>query len=176
MDPMPTKTSAIASANTSPKTSANTSAKVIFITGASSGIGKACAEHLHHCGHTVFGASRRDVSAVPYRFLSMDVTDEEQVRRGVQTVEQEAGPIDVLINCAGAGIAGAVEDTSVNEAHQLLDVNFFGAVRACLAVLPGMRERRQGLIINISSLMGLVGLPFQSYYCASKFALEGWSE
>jgi NAD(P)-dependent dehydrogenase (short-subunit alcohol dehydrogenase family) len=106
----------------------------------------------------------------------MDVTDEKQVRQAVESVTQQAGPIDVLINCAGAGIAGAVEDTPVSEARQLLEVNFFGTVRVCLAVLPAMRQRRRGLIVNISSLGGLVGLPFQSYYCASKFALEGWSE
>lgn len=152
------------------------SSHVILITGASSGIGQACAEHLHRQGYKVFGASRRTPESAPYRCIAMDVTDDAQVARGIEAIQREAGPIDVLVNCAGAGIAGAVEETPVEVAQEQLNVNFFGSVRVCRAVLPAMRERRQGLIINMSSLMGLVGLPFQAYYAASKFALEGWSE
>jgi NAD(P)-dependent dehydrogenase (short-subunit alcohol dehydrogenase family) len=146
------------------------------VTGASSGIGRACAEHLHRKGHRVFGGSRRDVGPTLFRWLAMDVTDDEQVRAAVATVFEEAGRLDVLINCAGAGLAGAVEDTPMADAIAQMDLNFFGTVRACLAVLPAMRRRERGQVVNVSSLAGLIGLPFQSYYSASKFALEGWSE
>lgn len=152
------------------------SGKVVLITGASSGIGRACAEHLHAAGYRVYGASRRSTPTSAYRSLSIDITDHGQVEQGVATILREAGAIDVLVNCAGSGIAGPVEETPLADAQAQLDVNFFGAVRVTKAVLPGMRERRDGCIVNVSSLMGLVALPFQAYYSASKFALEGWSE
>src|SRR5438105_4878737 len=104
------------------KTMVNT--RVIVITGASSGIGKACADHLHRQGFTVIGASRRQPGQTPYRCLAMDVTDEALVEQGISTVVRDVGPIDVVVNCAGAGIAGAVEETQVRDAQEQLNLNF----------------------------------------------------
>jgi NAD(P)-dependent dehydrogenase (short-subunit alcohol dehydrogenase family) len=106
----------------------------------------------------------------------MDVGDEGSVGDGVAHVLEEAGRIDAVVNCAGFGIAGAVEDTSIEEAKGQFDTNFFGVLRVCRAVLPSMRERKRGTIVNVSSIAGLVSLPFQAFYSASKFALEGMTE
>jgi NAD(P)-dependent dehydrogenase (short-subunit alcohol dehydrogenase family) len=106
----------------------------------------------------------------------MDVTDDQSVARAVSRVLREAGSIDALINNAGCGLAGAIEDTSPEEALHQMDVNFMGVFRVTKAVLPVMRQRCSGVIVNISSLGGLFGLPFQGFYSASKFALEGWTE
>lgn len=151
--------------------------RVILITGASSGIGQACAELLSARGHTVYGTRRRPSSApAGYRMLEMDVTRDDSVQRAVEAVLAEAGHIDVVVNNAGQALAGAVEDTSLEEAQRQFDVNFFGVLRVCKAVLPSMRARGSGLIIQVSSLGGSVGLPFQGLYSASKFALEGLTE
>ncbi|MDR3415504.1 MAG: SDR family oxidoreductase [Nevskia sp.] len=153
---------------------------VVLITGASSGIGRACAEYLHSRGYCVYGTSRKaqeDVAAPGgFRMIEMDVTEEESVQRGVQLVLTREGVLDVVLNNAGDGVAGAVEDTSIEEARQQFETNFFGALRVCRAVLPAMRRRGSGLIVNVSSLGGLVALPFQGLYSASKFALEGMTE
>jgi len=160
----------------------NITEKVILITGASSGIGKVCAEYLAQEGHRVFGTSRRALfppeSAAPGRvtMLQMDVNQEDSVHRGVDFILREAGHLDVAVNNAGIHIAGAVEDTSVEEAKKQFETNFFGVLRVCRAVLPGMRERQSGYIVNISSIGGLVGLPYQGFYSATKFALEGMTE
>jgi NAD(P)-dependent dehydrogenase (short-subunit alcohol dehydrogenase family) len=153
------------------------SAKVVLITGASSGIGAACAALLAQRGFRVYGSSRNaDFQPAGYSGLQMDVTSDESVAQAVARVVADAGTIDVLINNAGCGIAGAVEDTDTQEALRQMDVNFMGAFRVSKAVLPVMRGHRSGVIINISSLGGLFGLPFQSFYSASKFAMEGWTE
>jgi NAD(P)-dependent dehydrogenase (short-subunit alcohol dehydrogenase family) len=153
------------------------SAKVVLITGASSGIGAACAELLAGRGFLVYGSSRNpDFRPSAYRALQMDVRDDQSVDRAVSRVIEEAGSIDALVNNAGCGLAGAIEDTQTQEAVRQMDVNFMGAFRVTRAVLPGMRQRRNGVIVNVSSLGGLFGLPFQSFYSASKFALEGFTE
>jgi NAD(P)-dependent dehydrogenase (short-subunit alcohol dehydrogenase family) len=153
------------------------SAKVVLVTGASSGIGAACAEMLAQRGFLVYGSSRNpDFRPKAYHALQMDVRDDKSVESAVARVMQEAGSIDALVNNAGCGLAGAVEDTSTDEAIRQMDVNFMGAFRVARAVLPGMRQRRSGVIVNVSSLGGLFGLPFQSFYSASKFALEGFTE
>lgn len=151
---------------------------VVLITGASSGIGLACARYLADRGYRVFGTSRRPEAypAEPFPLVQMDVCDDESVRRGVEVVLQRAGRIDVLVNNAGIGYGGAIEDTSLEEAHQQFETNFFGALRLCRAVLPIMRQQGGGLIVNVSSIGGLMGLPFQGLYSAAKFALEGMSE
>jgi NAD(P)-dependent dehydrogenase (short-subunit alcohol dehydrogenase family) len=152
--------------------------KVVLITGASSGIGQTCAEYLAGRGMTVYGASRslQGGDAGRYRTLRMDVTDDASVRAGVQQVLERHGRIDVVINCAGYGIAGAVEETDPQEAMAQFNTNFFGAHRVCRAVLPMMRQNISGVIINISSLAGLLAVPFQAFYSASKFAMEGMTE
>jgi NAD(P)-dependent dehydrogenase (short-subunit alcohol dehydrogenase family) len=151
--------------------------KVVLITGASSGIGKACASHLASLGHTVYGTSRKGGDATgSIRMIPMDVTDDRSVVDGVERVVREAGRLDALVNNAGYGIAGAVEETSIQEAQQQFDTNFFGMFRLTKAVLPRMRERRSGHIVNMGSIGGLISIPFQSFYCASKFAIEGFTE
>jgi len=135
------------------------------------------AEHLAALGHTVFGTSRKpsdDFSTV--RMLALDVTDDASVAQAVAQVVQTAGRIDVLVNNAGIGLCGAVEDTTMAEARWQLETNFFGPVRMILAVLPYMRRQGGGRIITVSSLAGMAALPFQPYYSAGKFALEGLNE
>lgn len=151
--------------------------KVVLITGASSGIGKVCAEYLHGRGFKVYGASRSlPPSGLGYSSIQMDVTDDASVREGTRQITELAGRIDVVVNCAGFGMAGSVEDTGIDEAKAQFETNFFGVLRVCKAVLPAMRQRRSGLIINISSIAGQVALPFQGFYSAGKFALEGMTE
>ncbi len=155
---------------------------VVLITGASSGIGKACAEHLARRGYRVFGTSRRapfpPAPTAPGQpiMLQMDVTQDESVRRAVDFIVRETGRLDVVVNNAGFGVAGAVEDTSIDEAKSQLETNFFGVLRVCRAALPVMRAQGEGLIVNISSLGGVIALPFQALYSASKFAVEGLTE
>jgi NAD(P)-dependent dehydrogenase (short-subunit alcohol dehydrogenase family) len=152
--------------------------KIVLVTGASSGIGKTCAEYLAGRGMAVYGASRSlqnsDMGA--YHTLRMDVTDDASVGHGVQQIFGRHGRIDVVINCAGYGIAGAVEETDPQEAIAQFNTNFFGVHRVCRAVLPMMRQSRSGVIINVSSLAGLLAVPFQAFYSASKFAMEGMTE
>jgi NAD(P)-dependent dehydrogenase (short-subunit alcohol dehydrogenase family) len=152
-------------------------ARVVLITGASSGIGAASAELLARRGFLVYGSSRSpNFQPKQYRSLQLDVRDDQSVQSAVSQIVKEAGTIDALINNAGCGLAGAVEDTTPEEALRQMDVNFMGAFRVARAVLPVMRQRRSGVIVNVSSLGGLFGLPFQSFYSASKFALEGFTE
>ena len=159
-----------------------TSRPVVLITGASSGFGKACADHLAQLGYRVYGTSRR--AAFPegspeqgYPLLiPMDVCDDDSVRAAVDFVLSAEGRLDVVVNNAGLGMAGAVEDTSLEEAKALFETNFFGVHRVCRAVLPTLREQRSGLIVNISSIGGLIAIPFQGFYSASKFATEALTE
>lgn len=150
----------------------------MLITGASSGIGKTCSEHLAGLGMTVYGASRSlsGGNGGPFRTLRMDVTDDASVRGGVKQIQDQCGRIDVVVNCAGYGIAGAVEETDPDEAMAQFNTNFFGVHRVCRAVLPIMRQQKGGVIINVSSLAGLLAVPFQAFYSASKFAMEGMTE
>ena len=151
--------------------------KVVLVTGASSGIGKACAEHLAARGYRVFGAQRRtDAPAGAVEMIAMDVTDDRSVEQAVQEVLARAGRLDAVINNAGTALMGSVEDTSVADAKAQLETNFFGVLRVCRAVVPIMRRQGSGYIVNISSLAGVLGLPFSGLYSASKFALEGMSE
>jgi NAD(P)-dependent dehydrogenase (short-subunit alcohol dehydrogenase family) len=157
------------------------SPKVVLVTGASSGIGKSCAELLCGAGYRVYGAARRGIEirkdlADTLFSLRMDVTAEESVRKGLQTVMEREHRLDILINSAGAGIAAAVEDTSIADAREQLDVNLLGVLRTIRAVLPAMRKQQSGLIVNIGSICGLIAVPYQGLYSASKFALEGLTE
>lgn len=168
--------------------------RVILITGASSGIGQACAGHLAALGYRVYGTSRRATFPEEPRpagaydprgpsdacdgvtMIPMDVTDDASVERAVRYIIEAEGRLDVVVNNAGMGIAGAVEDTSLEEARAQFETSFFGMLRVCRAVLPAMRERRSGLIVNVSSVAGVIGIPFQALYSAAKFAVEGLSE
>jgi NAD(P)-dependent dehydrogenase (short-subunit alcohol dehydrogenase family) len=152
--------------------------QVVLIAGASSGIGRFCGEYLAGKGMTVYGASRslKTGGGGAFTPLHMDVTDDNSVRQCIQQIQDQQGRLDVVINCAGYGIAGAVEETSPQEAIAQFDTNFFGTHRVCRAVLPLMRKQKSGIIINISSLAGLLAVPFQSFYSASKFAMEGMTE
>jgi short-subunit dehydrogenase len=157
-----------------PNPRANTR-NIVLVAGASSGIGLATVQSLHAQGFCVYGASRRRPDGeIPW--LTMDVNDDASVASGIAAIIEAEGRIDALVNCAGFGIAGAIEDTSIDEARAQFETNFFGAMRTCRAVLPTMRAQKHGLIINIGSLAGLIAVPFQGLYSASKFALEGFSE
>jgi NAD(P)-dependent dehydrogenase (short-subunit alcohol dehydrogenase family) len=150
---------------------------VVLVTGASSGIGQCCASLLARKGYRVYGASRSAVSAndgvVPLR---MDVTLDDSVRAGCDSLLEREGRLDVLINGAGMGIAGALEDTSPEEAREQFEVNLFGVLRVCRAALPIMRQQGAGYIVNIGSIGGVIAIPYQGVYSASKFALEGLTE
>lgn len=151
--------------------------KTILITGTSRGIGLAIANLLAQRGHTVFGTSRHpgQIAANGFDLLPLDVRDDASVKSCVDTVLQRAGHIDVLINNAGVSLAGAVEEASLDDVRQLFETNFFGVFCMTSAVLPFMRRARSGLIINISSLAGIVGVPYLGVYAASKHALVGYT-
>jgi NAD(P)-dependent dehydrogenase (short-subunit alcohol dehydrogenase family) len=151
--------------------------KIILITGISSGFGKQAAELLAAEGHTVYGTVRRDTeisSAVIG--LKMDLTDISSVKTAVATVLKNEGRIDVLINNAGMHTGGPVETSPLENIRLQMDTNFLGMVQITREVLPIMRKQGGGTIINFSSIGGLMGLPFQAFYSASKFAIEGFSE
>jgi NAD(P)-dependent dehydrogenase (short-subunit alcohol dehydrogenase family) len=150
----------------------------VLVTGASSGLGAATATHLAGLGYRVYAASRRGTvdqasAAVP---LKMDVDDDVSVSGAVDAVWRSEGRIDVVVNCAGYGIAGAVEDTPMAMAQAQFNTNLFGVLRVCQCVLPLMRRKRAGVIVNVTSIAGELSLPFQGLYSASKFAVEGLSE
>lgn len=151
--------------------------EVIFITGASSGFGKVIATTLAEQGYIVYGTSRKPLDSTgKIRMLVMDVTQPTSIEQAVNTILSEQGKIDVLINNAGMGISGAIELATEEEIHRQIGTNFLGMARMCSAVLPYMRKARKGKIINISSIGGIIAVPFQGFYCASKFAIEGYSE
>jgi NAD(P)-dependent dehydrogenase (short-subunit alcohol dehydrogenase family) len=152
------------------------SGKTVLITGASAGIGRATADRLHRAGWAVIGASRRGTSPGGWPGVVMDVDDDESVRTAIADAVARHGSIDALVANAGWGLAGAVEQTSIEDAKAQLETNFFGAARCVQAVLAGMRLGRAGRIVLVSSLGGVIGIPFQAYYSASKFALEGYGE
>lgn len=149
--------------------------KVVFLTGGSSGIGKATAEALRDLGCTVYEGSRRESSVGGITHLTLDVTDESSVQSAVSEVLSREGRIDILINCAGAGISGAVEFTESADVRFQMDVNFMGVVNVTKAVLPHMRKAGSGRIVNISSVAAAFPIPFQTYYSASKAAVNAYS-
>lgn len=153
--------------------------KVVIVTGVSSGIGRATAVKLAKQGCQVFGTVRdtAKAQAIPgVALIEMDICDDASVQRGIQTVIAQAKRIDVLVNSAGVTLLGATEETSIAEAQTLFDTNVFGILRTAKAVLPYMRERRSGRIVNISSVLGFLPAPYMALYSASKHAVEGLSE
>lgn len=153
------------------------SPKIVLVTGGSSGIGEAVCKRLAAAGHTVFGTSRQPKEQPGnYSMVAMDLGDKASVDRAISEVIATAGRIDVVVNNAGQGIQGATEDLSAELAASILDTNVLGAHRVCLSVLPHMRQRRSGLIINVTSLAANFGLPYRGFYSASKAALERYTE
>ena len=153
--------------------------RVALVTGASSGIGDAAARALVGAGFTVYGTSRKATAGEKREevvFLPLDVTDDESAAGAVREVLDRSGRIDVLVNNAGVGVAGAAEESSVEQARALFETNLFGAMRMTRAVLPLMRQQGSGRIINVSSIVGLIPVPFMALYASSKHALEGYSE
>ena len=155
--------------------------KVILITGASAGIGKETAKLLADDGHIVYGAARRmdkmeELKSIGVKLLSMDVTDDDSMVKGIDEIIQNEKRIDVLINNAGYGSFGALEDVPISEAKYQFDVNIFGLARLTQLVLPYMRSQKSGRIINISSIGGSIGEPHGSWYHSTKFAVEGLSD
>lgn len=158
----------------------NFSERVVLVTGASTGIGRLCAERLAANGWRVYGGARSAgaMSSAPgsnLHWLPMDVTDDDSVQTAIDTILAQAGRIDAIVNNAGFSMRGSVEDVPMEEARAVFETNFFGALRVCRAAAPALRARG-GYIVNMSSLAGVVGLPFTGHYCATKFALEGLSE
>lgn len=150
---------------------------IVFITGISSGFGLATARLLSAGGHIVYGTVRRSVAPLPkVHYLQLDVRDRDAVTRAVSEVVEKEGRIDVLVNNAGMGIGGPLELAAEEEIRLQMDTNFMGLVYCVNAVLPHMRKQGSGKIVVLSSIGGLMGLPFQGFYSASKFAIEGYCE
>jgi len=155
--------------------------KVALITGASSGIGEATAKELLKEGFVVYGSARRvnkldELKKLGMIPIQMDVTVEEDLVSGIRTIEEAHGGVDLLINNAGYGSYGAIEDVPLDEARRQFEVNIFGLARLTQLVLPGMRKNRWGKIVNISSIGGKIYTPFGGWYHATKHALEGLSD
>jgi NAD(P)-dependent dehydrogenase (short-subunit alcohol dehydrogenase family) len=160
------------------------SSKILLITGVSSGFGRALAQEALAGGHKVVGTVRSAQAKLDFEFLSagaafgrvLDVTDFDAINGIVAEIEATVGPVDVLVNNAGYGHEGVMEESPLSEMRRQFEVNVFGAVAMIKAVLPSMRERRRGHILNITSMGGYITMPGITYYCGSKFALEGISE
>jgi short-subunit dehydrogenase len=155
--------------------------KVVLITGASSGMGKSTANILHGQGYKVYGAARRleemqDLKEQGMSIVSLDLTNDESIANCIQSIIDKEGKIDVLINNAGYGSYGAIEDVSIEEAKRQFEVNIFGLARITQLVLPAMRAQKSGRIVNISSMGGKIYTPLGAWYHATKHALEGWSD
>jgi NAD(P)-dependent dehydrogenase (short-subunit alcohol dehydrogenase family) len=151
-------------------------ARVVLITGSSAGIGQEAAGQLARRGWTVVGASRRGTAGAGWDPLVMDVDDDGSVQSGVDRVVAAHGRLDAVVACAGWGLSGPVEQTPMAEAKAQVETNFWGVVRVVQAALPIMRRQGSGRLVLVSSIGGIVGIPFQAFYSASKFALEGYGE
>ncbi|MDB5272694.1 MAG: vdlC [Chitinophagaceae bacterium] len=145
--------------------------KVILVTGGSSGIGKAICQYLTAKGYTVYGTSRKQQQGEGFPLLSIDVTNDQSVKEGIAELIRKEGRIDVLVNNAGIGMMGAVEDSIPQDSLKVFETNVFGPLRTMQAVLPAMRAQRSGLIINIGSIAGYMGLPYRGIYSATKASL-----
>ena len=155
--------------------------KVALVTGASSGIGAATAKQLLEDGYVVYGAARRmgrmaELGELGVRLLAMDLTDDESMQAGVGQIVEECERVDVLVNNAGYGSYGSLEDTPIDEGRRQMEVNVIGLARVTQLVLPHMREARSGKIVNVSSIGGKLGEPLGAWYHASKYAVEGLSD
>jgi NAD(P)-dependent dehydrogenase (short-subunit alcohol dehydrogenase family) len=149
---------------------------VILVTGASAGIGRACASHLASSNWTVIGASRRGTSSGPWDAVQVDVDLDNSVADAFARIDRDYGQLNAVVACAGWGLAGAAETTSLEDAKAQFETNFWGAVRVVHAALPRLRAQGGGHIVLMSSIGGILGIPYQAFYSASKFALEGYAE
>jgi len=148
--------------------------KIVLITGASSGIGKAIAIFLSEKGYKVYGTSRtpKNIQEYPFELIALDVLNIATIKNAVDLILKKEGRLDVLVNNAGMGITGPVEDTPTDEMRAVFNTNLFGVIDVMKAVLPQMRKQKSGLIINVTSIAGYMGLPYRGLYSASKGALE----
>ena len=148
--------------------------KVVLITGASSGIGKSIATFLSKKGYKVYGTSRnhKNIDGFSFEMIALDVLKVETINEAVDYIIKKEGRLDVLVNNAGMGITGPIEDTPTDEMRTVFNTNFFGAIDVMKAVLPQMRKQNSGTIINVTSIAGYMGLPFRGLYSATKGALE----
>lgn len=149
--------------------------KIALVTGGSSGIGRCTAQSLRDSGCTVYEISRRDIPLEGIKHITADVTKEAEVIAAVNQIENEQGRLDIVVNCAGFGISGAVEFTPLEDAKAQFDVNFFGMVNVNRAVIPLMRKNNGGRIVNISSVAAVAHIPFQTFYSATKAATESYT-
>ena len=153
--------------------------KVILVTGGSSGIGRAIASHLASLGHEVYGTSRKVSSGTQldnFTLVQMDVTDEKSVVNAIEYVRDQSKRLDVLVNNAGLGMAGPIESTSNAEVREIYETNVMGLLNSCRHAIPLIRSGGGGHIINVTSIGGLISLPFRGIYCSSKYAVEGITE
>jgi NAD(P)-dependent dehydrogenase (short-subunit alcohol dehydrogenase family) len=149
--------------------------QVVLVTGGSSGIGKSICLYLHEKGYTVYGTSRnpqRYINDLPFKLVTLDVLDETTITPALKRIVDAEGKLDVLINNAGIGMLGSIEDSTAEEVKEIFDTNVYGILRTTQAVLPYMRERKTGLIINISSIAGYMGLPYRGIYSATKASVH----
>jgi NAD(P)-dependent dehydrogenase (short-subunit alcohol dehydrogenase family) len=151
-------------------------ASVVLITGASTGLGESIATYLSGRGYTVYGTSRSLLTGKSFRMLEMDVTNTSSVQQAIVQILAESGRIDVLINNAGLGIAGPVEELNLADVERVFDTNVLGVLRVTQAVLPSMRQQRSGVLINISSIAAEAGLPYRGAYSATKAAVDRLTE
>jgi NADP-dependent 3-hydroxy acid dehydrogenase YdfG len=157
----------------------STPSMVILVTGASSGIGKATAQFLSNLGHTVYGTGRSLTHLEKvngFIGLNLDVTNPSSITNGINDIIKLSSKIDVLVNNAGLGIAGPVEETGLSDINQVIETNVKGVINMVKAIAPIMRQQQHGYIINITSIGSKFSLPYRGIYCASKFAVEGISE
>lgn len=152
--------------------------KIAIITGVSSGIGKALCEQLLHKGAVVYGLGRRNnnLSHAAYHFVTCDVRQWDSVKQAIQPIMSQHGAVDILVNNAGLGYFGYLEETSLDQWHEMFDTNVNGMFYCCKMVLPGMKQQQRGHIVNIASTAALEGMPQVSAYCATKWAVKGLSE
>ena len=148
----------------------------IIITGTSAGIGFTLAEYLGEKGHTVFGLSRKNIESKYFKTIPTDITDNDQIKAAIAKILASENKIDVLINNAGMGMVGPVEDSSQQDILKLFNLNLVGTVQMMTAVLPAMRHQKSGKIINVSSIGSEMGLPFRGFYSASKSAVDKVTE
>ena len=152
--------------------------KVVLITGASRGIGRAVADEFFERGHTVYGTSRKWKKSPGIKFnqLEMDVVDQKSVESGINEIVEKEGRLDVLVNNAGISHTGSIEDMSIDAVRSIFETNYMGTIHTIQSSLPFMRKQGFGDIVNVGSLAGKIGVPFQAHYSASKYAIEGLSE